>query len=761
MRSRNYFGPRSAAVLAVIVCCLLCSGCTKKWSRKHFAKGQQLAEAGDCRSAEVELKKAIELNPNYAEPHRVLAECAVRYTDSKTAYEELKAVTEITPDNLDARVTFGELLISQADFANAKSQVDYVLERDATNLGAHLLQAKLLMSLEQWDVARIELNNVASSAPGKAEPLVLLAKLERAQSRFAESEQALSKARALAPQSSAVWIGFGQLYQAQGKWTEAEQAYKKAVDAGDVAAYEALVLFYVARNDRSQAEAVAKAATAALPHMPRAYRLPGNLYTAMHEFDRAAEEFTDLAQVHPEDSRVRKNRAQLLLLTDHLEKASEATFEVERQDPNDPESLVLQAQVELQRGHPDVVRKIAENVLFLQSNNAMAHFYLGLALLQRGDFGAGDREIRQSEALVEQSRKQRVASLDFNDLRQFNNSSQRIAEMQPLSPRGYAKAAEVEVARGHLDTAERWLQDAMKYAPENPIGYTKLAAVRVLQGNSVEAEQLFEKALSCDADNAEAATGLAQLYVAENQPARALSRLESQVAKAPDSSALQVVLARFYLDQGNMTFAGQAAAKAVKLDPKNEDAYLVSSKVMRKSGQLDDATRLIQGWVHASPTPEGYVELGELYEANGKWQQAQESFQTALRYEPGFNVAADDLARSLIEHDGNIDVAVTLVTEARSNEPLNPRFADTLGWAYYQKGLYRSARPLLEEAVSKMPANAEARYHLGLTYRKLAETSKAEEELKQVLQLDPRFKHADIVKDNLASLNPKQFGTNR
>jgi tetratricopeptide (TPR) repeat protein len=233
------------------------------------------------------------------------------------------------------------------------------------------------------------------------------------------------------------------------------------------------------------------------------------------------------------------------------------------------------------------------------------------------------------------------------------------------------------------------------------------------------------------------------------------------VAKAPDSSALQVVLARFYLDQGNLGSARQAADKARKLDPKNADAYLVSSKVLRNSGQLREATELVGGWVQASPTPRGYVELGELYEADGNWQRAQESFQAALKNDPGFNVAANNLARSMIEHEGNIDVALTLVTQARANEPINPQFADTLGWAYYKKGLYRSARPLLEEAVYKMPNNAEARYHLGLTYRKLAETSKAEEELKQVLQLDPRFKHADVVKDNLASLNPKQFGTNR
>jgi tetratricopeptide (TPR) repeat protein len=391
----------------------------------------------------------------------------------------------------------------------------------------------------------------------------------------------------------------------------------------------------------------------------------------------------------------------------------------------------------------------------------MGHFYLGLALLERADFGAGDRELKRSHELVEHSQKLRATSLDVNDLGAFNESSQRIAEIQPLSPSGYARAAEVELARDHQDAAEAWLEDAIKNVPNSPTGYARMGMLRVLQSNNVEAEQLFEKALVLDSDDPNAIAGLMHLYVTQSQPARALNRLQAQIAKVPGSSDLQVVLARFYLDQNDLVNADQASAKAVQFDNRNADAYLTMSKVLRMRGDWKQATSLIQQWLHSIPTQRGYVELGELYEGEGQWQQAQDAFQTALKQDPGYTIAANDLARSLIEHDGNIDVAVSLATMIRSNEPLNPSYADTLGWAYYKKGIYRSARAQFEEAVSKMPKNAETHYHLGLTYRKLAETSKAEDELKIVLQLDPKFKYADIVKNNLASLNPKQFGSIR
>jgi Tfp pilus assembly protein PilF len=104
INARNLECLRSAGILITILCCLLSVGCTKKRSRKYFEQGQQLVRSGDCKSAESLLAKAININPKYADPHRLLAECAIRYTDTRRAFNELQTLTEMTPDNLDARV---------------------------------------------------------------------------------------------------------------------------------------------------------------------------------------------------------------------------------------------------------------------------------------------------------------------------------------------------------------------------------------------------------------------------------------------------------------------------------------------------------------------------------------------------------------------------------------------------------------------------------------------------------------------------------
>ena len=45
-----------------------------------------------------------------------------------------------------------------------------------------------------------------------------------------------------------------------------------------------------------------------------------------------------------------------------------------------------------------------------------------------------------------------------------------------------------------------------------------------------------------------------------------------------------------------------------------------------------------------------------------------------------------------------------------------PHFKDTLGWVQHQRGDYRAAVPLLEEAAAELPNMAMVRYHLGVSY---------------------------------------------
>jgi Flp pilus assembly protein TadD len=79
---------------------------------------------------------------------------------------------------------------------------------------------------------------------------------------------------------------------------------------------------------------------------------------------------------------------------------------------------------------------------------------------------------------------------------------------------------------------------------------------------------------------------------------------------------------------------------------------------------------------------------------------------------------------------------------ARRGMPDSPSAADTLGWAYYQKGIYQSAINQFQEALRLGekrgdPDDADIHLHLGLAYQKANQNALARQQLEKAKKLDP------------------------
>jgi tetratricopeptide (TPR) repeat protein len=127
-----------------------------------------------------------------------------------------------------------------------------------------------------------------------------------------------------------------------------------------------------------------------------------------------------------------------------------------------------------------------------------------------------------------------------------------------------------------------------------------------------------------------------------------------------------------------------------------------------------------------------------LQEERGNWQAAQKQYEAALSQSQDA-ISANNLAFLLASHGGNLDVALSWAQKARQWMPENPTTADTLGWVYYQKGLYNMAIQLFQEAADKDVNHPAYYYHLGFAQQRAGEKSKAKASLTKALKLDPKF----------------------
>jgi len=132
-------------------------------------------------------------------------------------------------------------------------------------------------------------------------------------------------------------------------------------------------------------------------------------------------------------------------------------------------------------------------------------------------------------------------------------------------------------------------------------------------------------------------------------------------------------------------------------------------------------------------------------------------YQKALELKPDNAMASNNLAYVLLQTGGDINTALSLAQAARRGAPESPNAADTLGWVYYQKGEYKSAIDLFQEALQlnkkmKRPDDPTFHYHLGLAYAKADQPDLAKHELRLVLKIDPNFGDAQAVRTQLAAL---------
>jgi tetratricopeptide (TPR) repeat protein len=274
------------------------------------------------------------------------------------------------------------------------------------------------------------------------------------------------------------------------------------------------------------------------------------------------------------------------------------------------------------------------------------------------------------------------------------------------------------------------------------------------QGRLGEAEKLYEQALGNDPGSREALQQLVTLHVAQKHSERAVRRVQAQIAKVPDNSAYYLLLGQALLQSQRAAEAQAALSKSSDLDRTNILASFLLAQSQESGGQIDAAASTYERTIRENPKDiRAYVAFGTLEERRGNWQSAQKLYQTALQLQPDQPAAANNLSYLLLEHGGDTDHALALAQIARRAMPDSPNTADTLAWAYYKKGIYKSAIDLLEEVTKKVPRNPTYHYHLGLAYEKSNKVAQARSTFQRALQIDPKSPHADEIHQALADLS--------
>jgi cellulose synthase operon protein C len=763
---------RSVSIRLLLACSLLAAvftGCSRDPNvrkQKFLESGEKYFAEGKYREAAIQYSNAIQIDSRFAQAHYQLSQAYLRMQDQQRAYQELSRAVELAPDNDRAHVDLANLLVTvrnpdgtpvQDRLNEAKVHLDILRKNQPNTAETHEAWANYYAAQNNIPAAMHEMQQAIAANPGRSESYLLMALFELRSNLPDKAESDFKKATEADPKAMNAQLALGGFYQSRNRLPEAEQQYKHAIDVEpkNPAPRAALVRLLMQEGKKDEIESLLRQTKKDLADNPEGYRMLGDFYFATNDLDKATNEYTSLYSDHPKDPQVRKNYIQLLILKNRLDEATKLDNEILKSNPQDVEGLIFKAQVQLRQNDAGGAVDSLQKALHNDPDNAAAHYQLGLAFMQQRNEARAEAEwheaVRIRPDLTDAQRALASLELRHGDVDALLQTAQQIITSEPYSAEGFILKGIADLSRQRYSDAQQDAEDAAKRAPQSPAPLVQLANIQLVQKHFSEAEKLYQQALDKDPSSSEGLSGLMNTYFAEKQFDKAITAANAQIAKSPNTANFYDLLGTaLFNGKKDLPAAEAALRKAIELDKNNTDALEKLGKVQVQEGAADKALATYQQSIKDNPHEVTfYILSGELYEAKKDLDSAKAMYQQALGISPDHPLASNNLAYVILQQGGNVDVAMGLAQTARRGMPDSPNAADTLGWAYYQKGIYDSAISQFQEALRLGekrgdPDDADLHLHLGLAYQKKNNVTLARQQLEKAVKLSPN--NADAKK---------------
>jgi protein O-mannosyl-transferase len=336
---------------------------------------------------------------------------------------------------------------------------------------------------------------------------------------------------------------------------------------------------------------------------------------------------------------------------------------------------VLFAAVSVARlGAYDTAVAIWRDALRTQPDDAMAHYNLGVALLDEG--------WPIAEAIP---RFERTLELDpghtgaLDNLGMVLNRLDRPAEALPPLQRALALDADDVVALNNLGIALTklgrpaeavpHLERALTLDAEQPKSKTHLNLGNALLavGRTVEALAHFEQAIALDPTDADASFNLGGALVQSGRPAEAIAPFERALALAPDDAAIRGGLASALLQAGQGERAAEEYRRALARDPANATIRSNLGTALQHLGRREDALAAWREAIRLDPTQaNAQLNLGRALLEAGRAAEAVAPLRAAVRLRPDDAMARMTCAQALAE-SGERAEALAMAEQARAS----------------------------------------------------------------------------------------------
>jgi tetratricopeptide (TPR) repeat protein len=751
---------KQLALIGILALSLV-SACSKPDASALFAKGNDYFDKKMLAEAVVQYKSAIQADPKRGDVRSKLADVYLQQRDLRGALREAVNAADLLPGDIKAQVRAGNLLLLAHSWEDANSRADKAIALDSKSAEALVLKANSLAGLQKFDDALDQYQEALVLNPGSEQIYASIGVIQAEQGQLKEAEATFRKAVDLSPKAVTARMALANFLWASQRVVEAEAEFKAALvlDPSNLNANRALGGFYMSNGRGAEAEPYFKAIAAAAstdtaqlaladyyltqrrtddakriltPLSEKAESFgPASLRLAAIEASRnnrgvAATIVRSVLDKTPKFTPARLLELRLLVLDNKQDEAMAAATALIKDEPNTAaaaEANFAIGGIEAGRDRTEEATKAYEEVLRIQSNSIPGLLALAQLTLRTGNVDKAEAYVRQALTVT------------------------------PGSAIARSLLVRVLLVRGDMVKATAELASLEKAFP-NAVPVQNLVAARNLAAGKTEAARAsYAKVLDVAPNDLEALQGMVVLDLQAGRKKDAVDRVDAAIKRMPASADLYLLGARAHFAAGNFARTEELLKDAIEREPARLAAYGLLGQLYIGQNRLGDAKDRYQDLVKRSPksVPVNTV-LGMILEAQKDLPAAEAQYQKTLNIDPAAAVAANNLAWIYVASNRNLDQALQYAQVAQRSLPDEPHVNDTLGWAYYRKGMFPQAARSLEASLKKDTSDAAVYYHLGMAYSQTGDIEKAKAALQKALSMSKSFEGVEEARKTLADL---------
>lgn len=503
------------------------------------------------------------------------------------------------------------------------------------------------------------------------------------------------------------------------------------------------------------------------------YRL-AEAYVQINDAVGAYRESIRAADLMPDNLEAQIRAGAALLVNGLFEDAKSRAQSTLKRHPKSVEAQILLGNA--MAGLKDLDGAIAEikEALLLDPEESRVYMSLGVLQQAQGNVKEAEQTLRRATEMDPKSVTARLALAGYywstGRLAEAEKSIGEAVGLEPKNPDSNRTMAVFYLATGRVALAETYLK-VMADSSKEPAAQIALADYYVSIKRSADARKVLETLAGRKELFGAMRSRLAAIDYADGKRQEAYAGLDRVLTQEPNNVQAKLLKGRFLFQEGRIDEALTHAQAAAKADPRSVQALYILGLINAKRRDVEEAAKYFTEVLKLNPRAvDAQIQLARLNLDNGKVVESLQFSEQAVKNQPANGLAHLMLARGLMAR-GDLKVAEAKMNALVASNPNSAPVLAQMGELYLLKkdeaaayrsfergqeadadsvealtglaamdtaaGKVRAARDRVEARLARTPNDPRVLLLAARVYQRDADSAKAEEALRKVIEVDP------------------------